>query len=107
MAYDAELDARVADHLMSWGATRKKMFGGTGYMLNGNMMAGVFRDSLILRLGPEDGALALQQPNVRPFDISSNPMSGWVMVDPEGLDDDALLDWLEQARDFVETLPEK
>jgi TfoX/Sxy family transcriptional regulator of competence genes len=107
MAYDEELDARVEEIATTWGAVRKKMFGGTGYMLNGNMMAGVLGDSVILRLSPEDGAVALQQPHVRPFDISRNPMSGWVMVAREGFDADGLEDWLEQARDFVSTLPEK
>ena len=107
MAYDEELDARVEEIATAWGATRKKMFGGTGYMLNGNMTAGVLGDSLILRLSTEDGAAALKQPHVRPFDISKNPMSGWVMVGPEGLDETSLEDWLEQARDFVVTLPEK
>ncbi|NLT34741.1 MAG: TfoX/Sxy family protein [Gaiellales bacterium] len=107
MAYDKELDARVGDVAMAWGASRRRMFGGTGYMLNGNMMAGVFGDSLILRLGPEEGAAALERADVQPFDISPNPHSGWVMVGPGGLDDDSLEHWLEQAREFVETLPEK
>jgi TfoX/Sxy family transcriptional regulator of competence genes len=107
MAYDAELDARVEEVVTTWGATRKKMFGGTGYMLHGNMLAGVSGDSLIVRLSPEDGAAALTRPNVRPFDISRNPMSGWVMVGPEDLDEESLEDWLEQARDFVLTLPPK
>jgi len=75
--------------------------------LHGNMLAGVLGESLILRLSGEDGAEALKQPNVRPFDISKNPMSGWVMVGAEGLDELSLEDWLEKARDFVETLPPK
>lgn len=105
MAYDEELDARVEEIATSYGASRKKMFGGTGYMLDGNMMAGVLGDSLILRLAPDDGAAALEQPGVRPFEISKNPMSGWVMVAADGLDEAAIEDWLEQARDFVSTLP--
>ena len=107
MAYDEELDARVEEVLDAWGASRKKMFGGTCYTLNGKMTAGVLGDSVILRLSPEEGAAALRLPNVRPFDISKNPMSGWVMVGPDGLDPASLEDWLEQARDFVATLPEK
>ena len=108
MAYDEQLDARVADIAMEWGAMRRKMFGGTGYMLNGNMMAGVWRESLIVRLSGEEGAAALELPHVRPFDISKNPMSGWIMVDGEMLEEDhVLIDWLERAREFVETLPEK
>jgi TfoX/Sxy family transcriptional regulator of competence genes len=107
MAFDEELDARVEELVAPWGASRKKMFGGTCYLLDGKMTAGVSGDSVILRLSPEDGAAALQLPNVRPFDISKNPMSGWVMVGPDGLDDASLEDWLEQARDFVMTLPPK
>ena len=33
-----------------WEATRKAMFGGSGYFLNGNMLAGVHKDHLVLRL---------------------------------------------------------
>jgi TfoX/Sxy family transcriptional regulator of competence genes len=107
MAFDPELDARVEEIVTAWGATRRKMFGGTCYLLNGNIVAGVSRDSLFVRLSPEEGAEALQRPDVRPFDVSKNPMSGWVMVGPDGLDDAALEEWLEQARDFVSTLPFK
>ena len=73
MAYDAELDARVEEVLGAWGLSRKKMFGGTCYLLDGKMTAGVSGDSVFLHLSPEDGAAALQQPNVRPFEISKNP----------------------------------
>ncbi len=107
MAFDQELDARVEEVLGAWGASRKKMFGGTCYLLNGKMTAGVSGDSVFLRLSPEEGTAALQLPDVRPFDISKNPASGWVMVGPDGLDPDSLEDWLEQARDFVATLPDK
>ena len=107
MAYDQELDSRVENVAGPWGAVRRKMFGGTGYLLGGNMMAGVYRDSLILRLGREAGAEALQLPGVRPFDITGSPMAGWVMVDSEGLDDGVLEEWLERAREFVLTLPPK
>jgi hypothetical protein len=107
MAYDAELDARVEEVLGAWGLSRKKMFGGTCYLLNGNMTAGVSGDNVFLHLSPEDGTAALRLPNVCPFEISKNPNSGWVMVGPDGLDPASLEDWLEQARDFVATLPEK
>lgn len=51
MSYHEELDARVTDVVAAWGTTPKKKFGGTGHMLNGNMMAGVYKDYLILRHG--------------------------------------------------------
>ena len=107
MAFDEELDARVEELIAAWGASRKKMFGGTCYLLEGNMAAGVSGDCIFVHLSPEDGAAALLLPNVRPFEISKNPHSGWVMVGPDGLDDASLEEWLEQARDFVMTLPPK
>ncbi len=107
MAYNQELDSRVEAIVGVWGAVRKKMFGGTCYLLGGNMMAGVYEDSLILRLEKEAAAGALLLPGVRPFDITGRPMAGWLMVESEGLDDVPMEDWLDQARDFVVTLPPK
>jgi len=44
MAVDQELDASVRAVLAGAGAVREvKMFGGTGFMLNGNMVAMTFR----------------------------------------------------------------
>jgi hypothetical protein len=105
--YDEELDARVADVFAPVETLRKKMFGGSCYLLRGNMMAGVYKDSLILRVGEEAAEKALREPHVRPFDITGKPMRGWVMVDPPGADGDALDGWLGMAREFAESLPPK
>jgi len=107
MAYDEDLDASVAAVVLPWGATRKTMFGGTGYMLGGNMVAGVNGSRVILRLSAEVAARALEDPRVMPFDMTPRPMAGWVMIEREDLRDDELVGWLEQARTFVETLPHK
>ena len=106
MAYDRELDARVSEIVGPWETERKRMFGGTGYLLKGNMLTGVYRDSLILRMG-EDGASALLvDPRARVFDITGRPMRGWVMVESEGIGDDELVLWLSDAKAFVESLPQ-
>ena len=107
MPYDEQLDARIADVVAPLETVRKNMFGGTCYLLRGNMMAGVFRDSLILRLGEQAAEEALREPNVRPFDITGRPMRGWVMVDPPGTRGDALDSWLDLAREYAESLPPK
>lgn len=107
MAYDEELDERVMEIATAWGATRKKMFGGTGYLLNGNMMAGVHGERLILRLSADEETEALAQPHVGPFDLTRRPMAGWVQVDLSGLEGRHLEDWLERAWAFVQTLPPK
>lgn len=107
MAYDENLDARITASLADWGTMRRKMFGGTCYLLNGNMLCGVLRDSLILRLGDEQAATALTRAHVKPFDVSGRPMKGWVMVEGDVLTKADLLKWLNRARDFVNTLPPK
>jgi TfoX/Sxy family transcriptional regulator of competence genes len=34
----------------------KKMFGGTGFLVNGNMACGVHKNNMIVRVGPEKHA---------------------------------------------------
>ena len=107
MAYSEELDARIAIVLKNWRTTRRKMFGGTCHLLNGNMMCGVYKNYLILRLGAAESEKALQQPHVKIFDITGKPMKGWVMIDEAALAGNELDKWLEKARSFAESLPPK
>jgi hypothetical protein len=84
------------------------MFGGLAYLWNGNMLVGVWQASLIARVGPEEGIKALGQLHVRPFDVTGRPMRGWIMIAAEGLETDVqLAHWLDQALQFVDTLPTK
>lgn len=84
------------------------MFGGVAFLLHGNMLVGVWKDMLIVRLGPEKGNEALREPHVREFDIIGRPMKGWVMVEPDGVEDDRQLQsWIARATEFVSTLPAK
>ncbi|MHC4457659.1 MAG: TfoX/Sxy family protein [Planctomycetota bacterium] len=109
MAYNEEIDTRIRNAVSDWKNTvAKKMFGGVCHLLNGNMFCGVYKDYLILRLGEKNSNEALELPSVRPFDITGKPMKGWVMVAGEGFkSDDALKDWLNKAKEFVNTLPSK
>src|SRR5215467_2476148 len=76
----------------------KKMFGGIGFLLNGNMLVGVWKDSLIVRLGPDEGEEALREPHVSEFDITGRAMKGWVLVAPQGVeDDDQLRGWVRRG----------
>jgi hypothetical protein len=84
MAYDEGLAQRVEDALGGMdGLEAKKMFGGVGYLLNGNMAVGVLGDGLIVR-------------------------TGWVTVGPEGVSEDAdLEEWVEIGVVFAAGLPPK
>ena len=68
MAFDEALAERIRQRLArKKGIEEKKMFGGIGFLLNGNMLVGVWKDSLLVRLGdaaeilvrlPGDGAVS-------------------------------------------------
>ena len=109
MAYDHQLAERIRKGLARRkGIQSKAMFGGMGFLINGNMMVGVWKTSLIARLGVEDGNSALREPHVRPMDMTGKPMKGWIMVSPAGLLRDAdLQQWLDRAMRYVKTLPAK
>jgi len=109
MAYDEGLAQLMRDDLAETaGIAEKKMFGGIGFMLHGNMCVGVWKTSLIARLGPEQAEAALKEPNVVDFDITGRPMKGWVLVEAEGVEtDEQLRGWVERSIEFVEGLPKK
>jgi len=106
MPYDEALEARIKKIVSKWKDTdNKKMFGGVCHLLNGNMFSGVYKDSLILRLGEGTSREALKLPFVRPFDITGRPMKGWVMVKKEGFESEYDLGaWLNHAKNYVRTL---
>jgi hypothetical protein len=66
MAFSETLAKRIRQRLARRkGIEEKKLFGGIGFLLNGNLLVGVWKDSLIVRLGPEKGDEALQEPHVQ------------------------------------------
>ena len=109
MPFDPELDDRLSAALQGRkGFERKKMFGGTGYMLSGNMCVGVYKEFLILRLGPEKfEELSAKYDELRPMDITGKPMKGWGMIDGAACDASEFAELVAACEDFVRTLPKK
>ena len=109
MAFNENLAARIREALArKKNIEEKKMFGCICFFLNGNALVGVWKDGLIARLGPDEGEAALREPHVRAFDITGRPMRNWVVVEPEGVeDDDQMKDWIQRAVKFVGKLPGK
>jgi TfoX/Sxy family transcriptional regulator of competence genes len=65
MAFDESLAARLRDCLArKRGVEERKMFGGVGFLLNGNLLVGVRKDSLLVRVGPDESDEALKEPHV-------------------------------------------
>jgi TfoX/Sxy family transcriptional regulator of competence genes len=108
MAYDEALAARVRALLASRSDVgERKMFGGLTFLVAGNMCCGVQGDELIVRLDPEREDEALGRPHARPMDFTGRPMRGFVTVRPEGLDDERLKQWVEDAVARAASLPPK
>jgi TfoX/Sxy family transcriptional regulator of competence genes len=89
------------------GLTERKMFGGIGYMINGNMAVGVSGDDLMVRVGKDAHDEALSQVGARAFDMTGGA-KGWILVSPEGLRTDQDLGrWVDQGVAHAESLPPK
>jgi len=109
MAYNEALAARVRAVLGERDdLVEKRMFGGVGYLVRGNMACGVHGDMVIVRVGPEAYEQALAEPDTHPFDLTGRPMRGWVTVGSEGYASDAgLTEWITRGVTLALTLPAK
>jgi hypothetical protein len=109
MILNEQLAQRIRNVLVKeQGLEEKIMFGGIGFLLHGNMVCGIHKEYMIVRVGPGKYQEALGQPNTKVFDMTGRTMSGWVMVAPEGYADDTQLSaWLQKGIDFVSELPAK
>jgi TfoX/Sxy family transcriptional regulator of competence genes len=111
MAYDEELAARVRELIEARpGVVERKMFGGLGWMIGGNMAVGVMRnDELVVRIEPEESEAALREPHVHRFGRPGRKaMTGFVLVEPEGVEDDAALErWVDVGAARAASMPPK
>jgi TfoX/Sxy family transcriptional regulator of competence genes len=109
MAYNVDLEDSIEELITGWADTdKRRMFGGIGYLIGGNMGFGIWKDFLVVRTGPEAVESILGQDGIHPFDVTGRPMKGWVMVDGSRWEDpEELARWLKTGRDFALTLPPK
>jgi TfoX/Sxy family transcriptional regulator of competence genes len=108
MTSEAQLAAEVRAHLAAAAAVGEvRMFGGIGFLLNGNMVAAVSKRGLLLRVGKDGYRDALRRPGARPMEMRGRPVEGYVFVDPAALKAGALATWLDEASRFVRGLPPK
>jgi TfoX/Sxy family transcriptional regulator of competence genes len=105
---DEKLAETIRAALTDVGAVKEvKMFGGIGYMLNGNLLAGASTRGLLLRVGKARTADALKKPGTRPMVMRGRTMEDYIYVDPPALNARAVKSWIRMAVSFVETLPPK
>jgi len=110
VAYDEELARRirvlVADES---GLTEKKMFGGLGFMVGGNMaVAASGQGGLLVRVDPEESSALVDSTPAYTMVMRGRPMDGWLRVDsPDVASDPELAEWVGRGIAFARSLPEK
>jgi TfoX/Sxy family transcriptional regulator of competence genes len=103
-----DLESSVRSVLKKAGTLREvKMFGGIGFMLNGNLTAAASRRGLLLRVGDDRMSGALAQRGARPMVMKGRTMKDYIYVDPAALNDSVVRSLLKLAIEFVQTLPPK
>lgn len=109
MPFDPGLAARLEKVMAGIPNSKEtRMFGGFGYMLNGNMCVGIHKETLIVRVGLETAEAILQESHVRPMNLTGRVMKGWATIEPEAMQDDEVLQhYCQLAVEFVQTLPAK
>ena len=108
MAYDLQLAERIRTELASQQIVEKKMFGGIGFMLNGNMVCGMHKNDLMLHVAAAETDVLLKRPGAKPFMMRDRPMQGWVLVAPDAVATKAALaQWIDVALVYAQTLPAK
>lgn len=109
MAYDAALEQRIDVLVDTWqGLAKRKMFGGIGYVIGGNMAFGIWKSALVVRCGPERQFECLRERHTSRFDVTGRPMKGWLLVEAGGFSSEAALRrWLTLGYAFASSLPPK
>ena len=111
MVYDERLAGRIRELMaVRPGVVERKMFGGLGWMIGGNMAVGVMRETeLVVRMEPEETEAACREPHVYEFGRPGRkPMSGFVLVEPAGVEDDAALArWVDVGAARAASMPPK
>ena len=110
MPYDEQLADRIRELLAGEPKlTEKKMFGGIGFMVGGNMAVGASgQGGILVRVDPEQSDELVASTNGYPMEMRGRSMAGWLRVDAEHVQDDAeLAKWVEIGSAYARSLPPK
>ena len=114
MAYD-EYQAERVDQVLKDRKVpffQKKMMGGLIFMVNEKMCVGLDidketgKDRLMVRIGKEAYAKALEEKGAREMDFTGRVMRGFLFIDPDGWDQqDDLEFWVDKALAYNKDAP--
>jgi TfoX/Sxy family transcriptional regulator of competence genes len=110
MAYDEELAQRIRALVAAEAAlTERKMFGGLGFMIGGNMaVAASGQGGLLVRVDPEESPSLVDSTPAYNMVMRGRPMDGWLRVDAADVAaDPALSEWVRRGVAYARSLPPK
>jgi hypothetical protein len=110
MAYDEDVAARIRALLAGEpGLTEQRMFGGLGFLVNGNMaVAASSKGGVMVRVDPGAGCRVGRRRGVAPMEMRGRLMAGWLHADPSAFTTEAELARLVEAGvSFARSLPPK
>lgn len=110
MAYDESLAEEVRRMLPRSQFVEKKMFGGLGFMLNGNMCVAVNNRPdhiMMVRIDPADHG-TLKKKGAKTAVMRGRTMPGWIFLTKEALEtEEDFTFWINLAVEFNKKLPVK
>jgi len=110
VAYDEELAARIRELVADEPAlTEKKMFGGLGFMVGGNMaVAASGQGGLLVRVDPKESSALVESTPAYTMVMRGRPMEGWLRVDTADVaSEPSLAEWVGRGVAYARSLPPK
>jgi TfoX/Sxy family transcriptional regulator of competence genes len=109
MAYDEELAHRIRAVLAGEsGVSEKRMFGGLGFLINGNLAASASsHGGMLLRVDPAQTDALIAGQHAERAVMRGRPMDGWLRVAVADLSDDEIDSWIVRGAAYARSLPPK
>ena len=110
MAYDEAIAQQIRELLAGdKDVEEKKMFGGLGFIVAGNMAVGASgQGGLLVRVDPAESDALVESTPAYPMEMRGRTMAGWLRVDSADVEaDDELARWVERGVAYARSLPAK
>ena len=109
MAYDEALAERIRALTGAVGGiTEKRMFGGLGFLVEGNLaIAASGQGGILVRVDPEESERLVEETPAEVAMMRGRPMAGWLRVASSDLAGSALADWVDRGTGYAGSLPAK
>jgi TfoX/Sxy family transcriptional regulator of competence genes len=110
VAYDPDLADMIRECIGAQrGITEQKMFGGLGFMINGNMaIAASGQGGLLVRVDPDESDALVKKTTATTMVMRGKPMQGWLRVPAEDAKTKRQVDkWVRLGTAYARSLPKK